>query len=243
MTCPAYRIQVSNKAKHARLKLSARDGLIVIVPKGFDQSRIPAILHQKRHWVQKGEERLQEQRKFLSPEPPGKLPERMTLRVIGEEWSIDYRTTDAEIVSAVERPEKRLLVFGDTDNEQATKDALRRWISRKTHEHISQWLLRLAREKGFTVNRVIVKSQRTRWASCSARKTISLNLRLMFLPENLVRYVLFHELSHTRELNHSRRFWAELNALEPRYQQLDAELRTAWRLIPAWLGPRHYSEI
>jgi predicted metal-dependent hydrolase len=243
VTVPAYSVRVSPKAKHARLKVSAKDGLIVIVPKGFDQSRIPEILRRKREWLTKVGDRFEKQRKFISPEPSGKVPERITLRVIGEEWAIDYRTTDAETVSAVERSANRLLVYGDTDNTPACKDALRRWLARKTREHIVPWLVRLAQEREVQFGNAVVKFQRTRWASCSSKKTMSLNLRLLCLPEELVRYVLLHELAHIRFMNHSRKFWAELTSFEPDCERLDSELRTAWRHIPAWLGPSPVPEL
>ena len=243
MTVPTYSVRVSPKAKHARLNMSAKHGLTVVIPKGFDQSRIPEILQRKREWLTKVGERFEENRKFLSPEPPGKVPERITLRVIGEDWAIDYRVTDAETVSAVERSANQLLVYGNTNNTPACKDALRRWLSRKTREHIVPWLVRLADERKVELGSVIVKSQRTRWASCSSKKTISLNLRLLCLPGELVRYVLLHELAHCRYMNHSRKFWAELRSFEPNSERLDAELRNAWRLIPAWLAPSPRPEL
>jgi predicted metal-dependent hydrolase len=92
----------------------------------------------------------------------------------------------------------------------------------------------LAELHGFAPQSLAVRSQRKRWASCSSGATISLNSRLMFLPEQLVRYVLLHELAHTVELNHSARFWATLAHAAPDYRQRDAELREAWRLIPDW---------
>ena len=236
MTIPPYTVKVSAKAKHARLKISMKGGLTVIVPNNFDQSRIPGILYGKRDWVRKIENRINEQRKFLYSQPTGVLPERITLRVIGEEWATEYRNTAAETVSAVERGSNRLLVFGDTVNVKACKDAIRRWLGRKTHEHIVPWLVRLAKEREVSLSDVIVKSQRTRWASCSSHKRISLNLRLLCLPEELVRYVLFHELAHCRFMNHSQEFWAEVRGFEPNFEALDTELRRAWRLIPAWLG-------
>ena len=146
------------------------DGLTIIVPEGFDQSRIPGILNKKRDWLRRVEQRLQEQRKFLLPDPLGRLPERITLRVIGEEWAVDYRVTAAKGVSAVERPGNRLLVVGDIDNEQAVRASLQRWLSRKAHQHLVPWLRRLAGENQFKVDKFTVKSQRTRWASCSARR-------------------------------------------------------------------------
>jgi predicted metal-dependent hydrolase len=230
-----YTVKESPRAKHARLKLSLRDGLVVVVPKGFDHSRIPSLLERKKRWLGQASERIETQRKFFEPEPPGALPERLTLRGIGEEWAVDYRPTESPHVTAVERPGNRLLVFGDTDNIDACKAALRRWLNRKTHENIKPWLLRLATERGFKLNRVLVKSQRTRWASCSKHKIISLNLKLIFIPEDLIRYVLIHELCHIEHLNHSRQFWALLKHHEPDYLKKDEKLRSAWRYVPAWL--------
>ena len=69
----------------------------------------------------------------------------------------------------------------------------------------------LSRRYGFTYNRVFIRNQKTRWGSCSAKNNISLNMKLLRLPQELIDYVILHELVHTREKNHSKVFWAELN--------------------------------
>jgi len=140
---PEYLVKESPRAKHPRLKLSLREGLVVIVPKGFDRDRIPGLIEKKKQWLERALERIDTQRKFFEPEPPGKVPERLMLRGIGEEWAVDYRLTDSERVTAVERDGYRLLIYGDTDNSVACKAALRRWLNRKTHEHLVPWLKRL----------------------------------------------------------------------------------------------------
>jgi predicted metal-dependent hydrolase len=237
MTPASYEIRVSPRAKHPRLKMSARDGLVVVIPDGFDEARIPEIVGSKRDWIRRTEERFQVEAKFLVPHPPAASPERITLRVIGEEWGVDYRATNTSSVTVGERPGNQLLVFGDVENQAATREALRRWLSRKTHQHIAPWVRRLAHDHGFDVSKIVVKSQRTRWASCSAKKTISLNLLLMFLPEPVVRYAILHELAHTREMNHGPRYWAVVNGIAPGYEVLDEELRRSWRLVPEWIRP------
>ena len=72
-------------------------------------------------------------------------------------------------------------------------------------------LKQLADKYGFRYGRLSVRSQRTRWGSCSPKNNISLNARLVKLPGELVDYVILHELVHTRVHNHSRKFWAELD--------------------------------
>ena len=233
-----YRVRESSRAKSVRLKMSPRDGLVVVVPRGFDVSRIPALLDKKRDWLERAAAKVEELRKLLGPEPPDSLPERITLCAIGREWVVEYRPTAAAWVAAVDRKGDRLLVYGDVGDDGKCRDALHRWVGRKAHEHLVPWLERLAADGGYQVNQILVKSQRTRWASCSHRRTISINRKLLFVPPHLTRYIFIHELCHTVHLNHSRRFWALVRDREPNYKQLEEELRQAWRSLPAWLGTR-----
>ena len=71
----------------------------------------------------------------------------------------------------------------------------------------------LAGRHGFHLGRVTVRNQKTRWGSCSADNNISLNINLVHLPTELRRYVILHELLHTRIKNHSRKFWNEMDRL------------------------------
>lgn len=229
-----YTIRVSAKAKHVRLKMSAREGLEVVVPKGFDRKRIPGLLERKKLWLEKAEEKTNWERNFFQAEPPDKAPERVTLRAIGEEWSVDYQLSEAPRLEAVDRKGNRLLIYGDTDNVQAWKDLLKKWLHRKALKHLVPWLKQLADEKNFKINRVLVRAQKTRWASCSRHGTISINQKLIFIPQDLVRYVFVHELCHTIHMNHSAKFWALLGELLPDYKEKSHNLRQVWGLVPAW---------
>lgn len=65
--------------------------------------------------------------------------------------------------------------------------------------------------------RLTIRTQRTRWGSCSAKGAISLNALLMLAPETVRDYVVVHELCHLKEMNHSSRFWAEVARVLPTY--------------------------
>ena len=79
-------------------------------------------------------------------------------------------------------------------------------------------LLALAAAHDITVARVSIRNQRSRWGACSATGSITLNWRLMLVPDFVREYVMIHELMHRRELNHSKRFWQHVAAACPRHR-------------------------
>jgi len=231
-----YTVKVSPKARNLRLKMTLQRGLEVIVPRGFDLQRIPALLSRKKHWIETAQRRLQEQRKFFEPKPPGELPDHVVLRALGETWRVEYREAQTPWAAVYRQSQDRVVIRGNVENVAACQDALRRWLARRCHDALVPWLREISHELHLPFGRTLVKMQKTRWASCSRHRTVSLNMKLLFLPPELVRYVFVHELCHTVHMNHSREFWRLLAVKEPGYKELDKQLRTAWRLVPAWIG-------
>ena len=84
---------------------------------------------------------------------------------------------------------------------------------------------RFAAEIGVSYDRITIRSQRTRWGSCSAKGNLNFNCLLMLCPEEVMDYVVVHELCHRKELNHSAAFWAEVGKHDPRYKTHRAKLK------------------
>jgi predicted metal-dependent hydrolase len=86
-------------------------------------------------------------------------------------------------------------------------------------------VLELAARHGLTVRRITVRSQKSRWGSCSRRGTISLNWRLIQTPAFVSDYICLHELMHLRQMNHSPGFWREMERVCPDYRMAERWLK------------------
>jgi predicted metal-dependent hydrolase len=95
----------------------------------------------------------------------------------------------------------------------------------KAKDFLEKRINELAGAHGFSYNKLIVRAQKAQWGSCSPKNRISLNIKLAHLPEELVDYVIMHELAHTRVKNHGKRFWRLLDSLFGDAKALDSRLR------------------
>jgi predicted metal-dependent hydrolase len=97
------------------------------------------------------------------------------------------------------------------------RPALERHLCRLAARELPPLVMALAAQHGLTVRRVSVRNQRSRWGSCSQRGTISLNWRLIQAPGFVRDYILLHELMHLRQMNHSAKYWREVQSVCPDY--------------------------
>lgn len=231
---PDYSVRHSPRAKHLRLRVTADEGLCVVVPIGFDETRIPALLSKKKTWLADAMKRIGETRRFLEPLPVRHLPESLRLAALGETWSVAYSKSDRPGI--ILRAEAGTLALsGRTLSVEPVTQKLKGWLRVRVRERLFPLTEHLAAKHRLELGGLLVKSQRTRWASCSAKRNLSLNTKLLFLSPELVRYALVHELCHTVHMNHSGDFWRLVASHEPRYKTLDQALREAWKSVPQWM--------
>jgi len=77
----------------------------------------------------------------------------------------------------------------------------------------------------FEYNRISVKKQSTKWGSCSGKKNLNFNYKLLFLPQEMMDYVVVHELCHLQEMNHSKKFWDLVAKVFPNFKEIRKEMR------------------
>lgn len=128
------------------------------------------------------------------------------------------------------------LLFGDRllPHDESTKQpwtVIRDHLRDEAKRLLPPRLMALAADHGLNVTRVTIRNQRSRWGSCSSNGSISLNWRLIQMPDRVRDYVLLHELMHLRQPNHSRRFWKLVAAACPDFQESRRWLRAHESLL------------
>ncbi len=233
----AYTVRVSQRARNVSIHVSHQGEVEVVIPKGFDPKRVPEIIERRQSWVLRTQQKLAANRQSLFPETLetlDQLPQQIQLRSLPEEWTVIYRPSPGSQIVASTMANNQLQLQGATHSVETCQAVLQRWLNRKAMLHFEPWLRQVSAEIFLPFGTVSVRHQKTLWASCSSKQSISLNAKLLFLPPHLVRYVFIHELCHTIYMNHSPKFWALVAEKEPNYQQIDRELSKAWRYVPSW---------
>jgi predicted metal-dependent hydrolase len=232
-----YTVRVRANARSVRLRVTHKEGVVVTIPRGFARARIAALLASEEAWVRAALERVRARQRLLDTQERWRLPSQIALPAIAAQWTVTTEPSVAGTVTLRELPAQQLLVCGAVSDIAACHRALSRWVVRQARRHLVPQLHARSVQLGLHYRRVAIRRQRTRWASCSARGTISLSANLLFLEPRYVDYVLTHELCHLSELNHSRRFWRLVGQHHPGYREVDAQLRQLSGAIPRWALP------
>lgn len=105
------------------------------------------------------------------------------------------------------------------------RDIILRHLRHLAERELPERTAELARQHGIKIHRVTVRAQKTRWGSCSAKGTVSLNWRLIQAPPEVQDYLIIHELMHRREMNHSARYWKLVAEACPTYRDAERWLK------------------
>lgn len=199
----AYTVRRSPRARRVRVNVHAHSGVEVVLPARAPERAAAAAVNELRPWI---ERRLAEAAEVLE-------------RVAARAGTVPYLGGSLELVpqagrTRVHRRGERLLVpDGDP------RPALERFYRRSAKAEIAPRLDAACSAAGLRYTGLDIRSQRTRWASCSSTGRMSFNWRLLLAPESVLEYVVWHEVCHLEVLDHSPAFWALLERHRPSYRQ------------------------
>jgi len=203
------------RARRYLLGLQADGTARLVIPRRGTEAEGLRFLERSEPWLLKRVAKWKSQSHARQPWIDGKRfsfrGEETSLRVEKTRDGVTLSFADQFIPVSREMPDYRAAVLAHL------RDLAERELPVRTRE--------LALQHGITIKRVSVRAQKTRWGSCSARGTISLNWRLIQAPPFVVDYLIVHELMHRREMNHSARYWKLVANAFPDYRRAEQWLK------------------
>ena len=237
-----YTVRRSKRAKHVSIKIAVDGSVEVVVPLTYNRSKLPSLLAKRRDWILKNRARLLSEHRDTVADWQTSKPEKLELRwqtsvaesIHSELWHVHYEA-DAGPTLCIPMADHTLKVRGNVAHTPTCNQVLCEWLRHKAYRELVPWLRQLSFELELPFKRPSVRGQKTRWASCSSSQNISLNYKLLFLPKEVVRYVLVHELCHTVHMNHSQVFWQLVGEKMPGFEPHRKTLKNGWKYVPRWV--------
>ena len=230
------------RARRYLLRVRPDGSARVTIPRGGNQSEAQSFVERNRVWLEQQLARLHAQPRLPVSWPIGSaiLFRGEMVRIEGgESGGIRVGTEHLKVRRAAPGAPPACPgspspgVEGPTANEANLdlRPAIERHFRALASAEFPARVAELAAQHQFTVQRVTVRNQKSRWGSCSRRGTISLNWRLIQTPAFVLDYLILHELAHLRHMNHSHRFWLEVERLCPEYCAAEQWLKTNRQLL------------
>ena len=191
----------------------------MVLPRRFPLRNVEPFIQEKRPWIERTLRRMRESEAEF---PPARLCDGGEVPYLGERLSVRVRVERSRSRAHVARRGSELTVKLGPEN--ALPDALEAWYRRRARLEVAPRLDAAVARAGRSYERLQIRGQRTRWASCSTSGAMSFNWRLLLAPPEILDYVVEHEVCHLEVMDHSPRFWALLEARVP-----------GWRAHAGWL--------
>jgi predicted metal-dependent hydrolase len=215
------------------------DGLTVSAPRWVLVAEVDGALKEKSTWIVRKLHEMS-QREARMAQQRIEWRDGTTLPFLGENIVvvIDPRASGAQLqmndqpqVDAVTHHILRIGVAHNATPEQL-RDAVQAWLMRQAKRVFAERIAHFAPQLGVQAKQLKLSSAGTRWGSAHSDGSIRLNWRLVHFKLATIDYVVVHELSHLREMNHSPRFWQTVESVMPDYVQRKGELKD--EAIPLW---------
>jgi predicted metal-dependent hydrolase len=215
----------SPNAKHLRITVKGRGEVTVTVPKGISAKQAEQFVQKNMDWIESKVAAAKEKKgeKITEYGFGTEFKTKLTaVKVIETDGSQAFLKQHKDFLGIyipestdISKPEWQELI--KTQIEAQLKREAKSFLPKRTRD--------LATEKGIAIGKISVRSTKSRWGSCSHNNDISLSIYLMTLPDELIDYVICHELAHVKEKNHSKNFWAHLEQLLPGARKMDREMK------------------
>lgn len=204
--------------KSLAIRLDENGNVFVRAPKGLDRRKIDKILSEKANWILTHQTTLQklnkerEEKQYIS----GTI-----IFYKGRQYTLQIHKVSV-------RKEEKIIIHKDNENElkmylknseqEYVKKILEAWYKEEARKVLIEKVNYFGKFFCRAYGNIRIKTMKTRWGSCSAKGNLNFNWKIIMAPEEVIDYLVVHELSHLIEMNHSANFYKQLERVLPDYK-------------------------
>lgn len=208
-----------SKRKTYSIEITPSGDVKLRIPNNFTDKDTKEILEKHKKWIEKTIQR----RADISISPQ----ENKLFNI--EEFLLNGKWLKIKVMPSSQNrivvKDEELLVFSENNSGEYLRALITLFFKYMAKEKLEHRLIKLSKETGLKYKNFKISSAKKRWGSCSGAKNINLNWRLIMLPDNLCNSVIYHELSHTKIMDHSSNFYKLLKELDKEYKFHNLELK------------------
>ena len=206
-----YNIRYSKKARYLRIQISNQNKLELIIPRRYKLSEAESFLLSKSDWIKKHfRAQKSEKEQFLF------FGKKISVR---QEYNLFLKRHTVRFIN------NELNILSPSGSQLNLNNIYHAWLRQQAKRYLINRTNELSDKYHFQINKVSIRGQKTRWGSCSSKRNLSFNFKLMQFRKEVIDYVIVHELCHLKEMNHSKIFWSYVEIYCPDYKSLRKELK------------------
>ena len=220
-------VKIVKNPRSRRINLSIKpfEGVRLSIPGRVSYDKAFDVLQEKIPWIIKNLPKVKEMEKkktVYSDSNPFRTRDHVLQLCVWQKSNVSVTISQNKIL--IKYPET--MQIEDVAVQDAAREGIIRALRKEAKRYLPARVQEYSKKFNFKYNEVFVKNMKTRWGSCSGKNNINLNIQLMRLPEELMDYVIVHELCHTVQKNHSKKFWDLLIKCMPNAKEIDKKLNS-----------------
>ena len=194
----------TRRSKNIKISIKPDKSVLVSFPFYCTTKEVTGFVQKNEGWIKQQQQKMELQKNRIDRHSKIKTKLHTIVFLVGEKYDVETQQSTVKIT---------VKDFNSDDSQSFIEDIVTQIYRFEAKKLLPLRLAELAKKYNFEFQKVTIRNNKRNWGSCSSQNNISLNLQMMKLPDNLIDYILLHELVHTKIKNHSAMFWEKLNEI------------------------------